>query len=102
MRFFLLLAVSIAAGYAQLPAQRAQVRFVARRSGSRVEVLDWGGKGPTLFFLPGLGSTAHVYEDFAPRFANRYRVVAMTPRPFGASTPNDRGVPVDTLIADIA
>jgi len=76
-------------------------RFVARAAG-RVEVLDWGGRGTALLFLPGLGNTAHVYEEFAPRFRRRYRVLALTPRGFGESTPNDRGAPLDTVLADIA
>jgi pimeloyl-ACP methyl ester carboxylesterase/ketosteroid isomerase-like protein len=78
------------------------VRFISRGPSARIEVLDWGGRGSALVFLPGLGNSAHVYEEFAGRFTDRYRVVAITPRGFGASTPTDRGAPLDTVLADIA
>ena len=78
------------------------VRLISRGPSARIEVLDWGGRGSALVFLPGLGNTAHVYEEFAGRFTDRYRVVAITPRGFGASTPTDRGAPLDTVLADIA
>jgi len=77
-------------------------RFITRGPAARIEVLDWGGSGAPLVFLPGLGNTAHVYQDFAPRFTDQHRVVAITPRGFGASRPNDRGAPLDTVLADIA
>ena len=44
----------------------------------RLHYLDFGGRGPTLLFLPGLGNTAHAFDDFAPRFTDRYHVVALT------------------------
>jgi non-heme chloroperoxidase len=78
------------------------VRLIRRGAAAQVEVLDWGGTGPALVFLPGLGNTAHVYEEFAGRFTDHYRVVAITPRGFGASTPTNRGAPLDTLLADFA
>ena len=31
-----------------------------------LEVLDWGGEGPPLVLLAGLGNTAHVFDEFAP------------------------------------
>jgi non-heme chloroperoxidase len=35
----------------------------------RSEVLDWGGTGRTVVLLAGLGNTAHVFDDFAPKLA---------------------------------
>jgi pimeloyl-ACP methyl ester carboxylesterase len=37
-------------------------------NGGRLEYLDWGGDGPPLVFLAGLGSTAHIFNDLAPEF----------------------------------
>ena len=37
-------------------------------NGARLEYLDWGGSGSPLWFLAGLGSTAHIFEDLAPEF----------------------------------
>ena len=54
--------------------------FVTVEDGVRLEVLDWGGSGPALVLLAGLGGTAHHYDDFAPALTARYRVVGVTRR----------------------
>lgn len=69
--------------------------------GVRLEVLDWGGTGPVLIFVAGLGSTAHVFDEFAPTFTPRHRVLGVTRRGFGASSPAAAGFGVDTLAADL-
>jgi pimeloyl-ACP methyl ester carboxylesterase len=51
----------------------------------RIQYLDYGGTGPVVVFLPGWGSTAHIFDDLAPRFADRFHVLALTPRGFGES-----------------
>ncbi len=61
------------------------VRFVTVPGNVRLEVLDWGGHGPPLVFLAGLGNTGHVFDDFAPRFTDRFHVLAITRRGWGAS-----------------
>ena len=53
--------------------------------GVRIEYLDWGGSGPALVFLPGFGNSAHVFDTFAPRFTDRYRVVGVSRVGYGGS-----------------
>ena len=53
--------------------------------GVRIEYLDWGGTGPALLFVPGMGNSAHVFDEFAPRFTNRHRVVGVTRVGYGGS-----------------
>jgi pimeloyl-ACP methyl ester carboxylesterase len=61
---------------------------VTVEEGVQLEVLDWGGFGPALVLLAGLGGTAHHYDDLAPRLATRYRVVGVTRRGHrGSSAP---------------
>jgi non-heme chloroperoxidase len=60
--------------------------FVTVAQGVRLEVLDWGGKGPPLLFLSGWGNTAHVFDSFAPRFTGKHHVYAVTRRGFGISS----------------
>ena len=72
-------------------SSRHQVSFVETAPGVRLEVLDWGGSGPPLIFIPGLGNTAHAFDSFAPRFTDHYHVLAMTRRGFGASSHPDFG-----------
>ena len=58
--------------------------FVAA-AGVRLHFLDWGGDGPPLVLLPGLGQSAHVFRDLAAALADRMRVLALTPRAHGES-----------------
>jgi non-heme chloroperoxidase len=62
------------------------VRFVTVGKGVKLEVLDWGGAGRPLIFLAGMGNTAHVFDNFAPKFAAKYHVYGITRRGFGASS----------------
>lgn len=52
----------------------------------RLEVLDWGGKGPAMVLLAGLGGTAHIYDDLAPQLIDSFRVIGITRRGHGASS----------------
>lgn len=58
---------------------------MVRVGGVRIEYLDWGGRGPALLFIPGMGNSAHVFDEFAPRFTSRHRVVGVTRVGYGAS-----------------
>lgn len=64
-----------------------KVSFYNGSSGNKLEVLDWGGKGRPMIFLTGLGNSAHVFDEFAPRFTDEFRVYGLTRRGFGASAP---------------
>ena len=69
--------------------------------GVTLEVVDWGGRGRTLVFLAGLGNSAHVFDSFAPQFTDRFHVVGITRRGFGASASAAPPSDLDTLVADI-
>jgi pimeloyl-ACP methyl ester carboxylesterase len=60
--------------------------FVTVQSGVKLEVLDWGGKGPPLILLNGLGGTAHGFDAFAPKLTDKHHVYGITRRGFGASS----------------
>lgn len=80
---------------------REAIQLISLRPGITLEVVDWGGTGETMVFLAGLGHTAHVFDEFAPRFTNEYRVIGITRRGFGASTLAETGYCLDTLVDDI-
>lgn len=63
-----------------------QVRMIPVDTGVDLEVLDWGGSGRPLVFLAGLGNTAHVFDDFAPKFTSNHHVYGITRRGFGESS----------------
>jgi len=77
------------------------VQFVAAPGGVRLEVLDWGGQGEPLVFIPGLENTGHIFDDFAPRFTDRFHVLAITRRGWGASDHPDSGYTIPILVADV-
>src|SRR5580700_312224 len=78
-----------------------RVQFVTVDENVRLEVLDWGGSGRPLVFIPGLGNTAHVFDDFAPKFTDRYHVYGITRRGFGASSAPATGYEADRLGDDV-
>jgi pimeloyl-ACP methyl ester carboxylesterase len=75
-------------------------KFVAV-NGARLHLLDWGGKGPLLMFLPGYGDTAHIFDDLAPAFTANFHVVALTPRGFPPSSAPDSGYTIAQLAEDV-
>ncbi|MBI5295818.1 MAG: alpha/beta hydrolase [Chloroflexi bacterium] len=70
-------------------------------NGIRLHYLDWGGKGPTLIFLTGMGASAYIFDKLAPRFNDRFRVLALTRRGHGDSDCPETGYDADTLTEDI-
>ncbi|RYZ43430.1 MAG: alpha/beta fold hydrolase [Myxococcaceae bacterium] len=78
-----------------------QVRRVEVAQDVELEVLDYGGTGPALVFLPGMGSTAHVYDVLAPEFLATHHVYAFTRRGYGASSWPATGYDSATLGHDV-
>jgi non-heme chloroperoxidase len=86
-----------------LPADPSphQVHTVSVAPDVRLEVLDWGGAGVPIVFLPGAGNTAHVFDDLAPRFTDGFRVYGITRRGYGISSRPDDGYDPATRAADV-
>jgi non-heme chloroperoxidase len=78
-----------------------QVRFVSVDENVRLEVLDWGGSGRPVVLLAGLGSTAHTFDEFAPKLAANYHVYGVTRRGFGHSSAPAFGYGADRLGDDV-
>lgn len=77
------------------------VTFVTVDTDVRLEVLDWGGSGPPLVLLAGLGATAHQYDDLAQALTPRYRVVGLTRRGHRGSSAALSGYAPARLAEDI-
>jgi non-heme chloroperoxidase len=77
------------------------VRFVTVAPDVRLEVLDWGGNGRPVVLLSGLGNTAHVFDDFAPKLTDDYHVYGVTRRGYGASSAPAFGYESDRLGDDV-
>jgi non-heme chloroperoxidase len=87
---------------ADAPATQARVFKVDTAPGVSIEVLDWGGSGRPLVFLHGGGHTAREFDEFAPRFTGRFRVIGITRRGSGGSSdvaPDSLDPLVDDIVA---
>ena len=87
-----------------IDAQRTTpaVRQVTVAPAVTLEVLDSGGTGPALLLLAGLGHTAHVYDGWTARLLrDRFRVIAVTRRGYGASSRPATGYDSATLVRDL-
>src|SRR5207237_3647718 len=75
--------------------------FVTVQRGVRIHYLDFGGSGPALLLVPGIGNTAHAYDGFASGLTDRFHVYAMTRRGFGESSHPSKGYDIPRLAQDI-
>lgn len=108
-------ALLIFSAAASLAAQEKEGRVAARMTdssrhrlakvvvnGVAVSYLDWGGTGPALVFIPGMSNSAHVFDDFAPRFTDRFRVLGVSRIGFGESDqPERNGYDMASRVAHI-
>jgi pimeloyl-ACP methyl ester carboxylesterase len=80
------------------------VRFVAVGDDVKLEVLDWGGSGQQVILLHAGNSTAHDFDQFAPKLTGSYQVYGITRRGSGASSappPTDANYSADRLGDDV-
>jgi non-heme chloroperoxidase len=76
-------------------------RYITVDKDANLEVLDWGGSGRPVVFIAGLGSNAHVFDQFAPKLTASYHVYAITRRGFGFSSVPYTGYSADRLGDDV-
>ena len=77
------------------------VRFVTAENEVKLEVLDWGGSGRPVVLLAGLGNSAHVFDEFAPKLTANYHVYGITRHGYGASSVPVSGYDADRLGDDV-
>jgi pimeloyl-ACP methyl ester carboxylesterase len=87
-------------GGTRLDQSPHQVRWVTVDSSVKLEVLDWGGPGPPLVLLACYLST-HVYDEFAPKLTDQFRVYGITRRGIGASDRPATGYSVQQSANDL-
>jgi len=84
----------------QTDLPRPKDGFVTANS-IRLHYVDWGGTGPALLFLTGLGDSAHAFDSLAPSFTDRFRVLGLTRRGQGQSDKPEAGYDPRSLAEDI-
>jgi photosystem II stability/assembly factor-like uncharacterized protein/pimeloyl-ACP methyl ester carboxylesterase len=74
--------------------------FATVDSSVKLEVLDWGGRGMPVVLL-GCYLSVHMYDDFAPKLTDRFRVYGITRRGIGASDKPASGYSVQRSVHDV-
>lgn len=69
--------------------------------GGRLNYLDWGGSGPPLVMVHGLGEDPHIFDDLASHLSKNYRVVAYARRGHGSSDTAAGPFDAATLVGDL-
>lgn len=70
-------------------------------NGVQLNYLDWGGDGPPLVLIHGLGDNPHIFDDLARALSPRFHVVAYARRGHGRSEAPRSGYDVATLTEDL-
>ena len=94
------LATGLLAASPALPQAVGRDAF-ARLPGVTLHYVDWGGTGPVMLFLTGLGDSAHAFDSLATQFTDRARVLGLTRRGQGQSDAPVSGYEPATLAGDI-
>jgi pimeloyl-ACP methyl ester carboxylesterase len=68
----------------------------------RLHYIDYGGQGSVVILLAGLGSSAHVFDEFGPLLRQGHHVIAVTRRGYGQSSdPSNDDYSNDALVGDL-
>ncbi len=70
-------------------------------NGIRMNYLDWGGTGDVIILLAGFGNDAHVFDEIAPSFTDKFHVIGVTRRGFGETDRPEKGYETTTRVEDI-
>jgi pimeloyl-ACP methyl ester carboxylesterase len=73
----------------------------AEVNGVGLNYLDWGGDGPPLVMVHGIGDDPHVFDDLAAELHDEFRVVAYARRGHGQSDAPPGPYDAATLVADL-
>jgi pimeloyl-ACP methyl ester carboxylesterase len=67
----------------------------------KLHYIDWGGQGPVLLLLCGLGDTPFLFEEMAAQLSAHYRVIGYSRRYHGGSESKEEKYDNATLVSDL-
>lgn len=70
-------------------------------NGIRLHYMDWGGTGPALILVHGMGDSPHIFDNLAPAFSRDFRVIAYARRGHGQSDAPDGPYEIAALLEDL-
>ena len=82
------------------PMQKFQEGFV-EADHVKLQYLDWGGNGPPLILICGLGDTPFLFDDLAKDLSLKFHVIGYSRRDHGKSIGLDGKFDNATLVADL-
>jgi pimeloyl-ACP methyl ester carboxylesterase len=88
----------------QPDASQPKSQFVTVATDVKLEVVDWGGNGRPIIFLPGLNASAHSFDVLAAQFTSSHHVYGITRRgmaPSSIPAATDQNYDADRLGDDV-
>ena len=70
-------------------------------NGIKMNYLDWGGTGEVIIMLTGFGNDAHIFDEIAPSFSDKFHVIGLTRRGFGETDRPTSGYDTTTRVEDV-
>lgn len=70
-------------------------------NGIKMNYLDWGGTGEAIIMLTGFGNDAHIFDEIAPSFTDKFHVIGLTRRGFGETDRPASGYDTATRVEDV-
>jgi pimeloyl-ACP methyl ester carboxylesterase len=76
--------------------------FVTSPDGTKINYVDWGGNGPAIVMIHGLGDDPYVFGAIAQHLRGRFHIVAYARRGHGHSdAPLDKAYDLPAYVADM-
>ena len=75
-------------------------RFITA-NGIKMNYLDWGGTGDVIILLAGFGNDAHIFDEIAPNFTDKFHLIGLTRRGFGETDRPAGSYDTATRVEDI-
>ena len=70
-------------------------------NGIKMNYLDWGGTGDVVILLSGFGNDAHIFDEIAPSFTDKFHVIGLTRRGFGETERPAAGYETADRVEDV-
>jgi pimeloyl-ACP methyl ester carboxylesterase len=101
LHLFLLTACHQSGNKLFMPGEKTYKEGFVKSEKIRLHYLDWGGDGPTLVLICGLGDTPFLFEHLAEQLSPRFRIIAYSRRNHYKSETDEQKYDNETLVADL-
>jgi non-heme chloroperoxidase len=92
---------SSSASAQEVHAEAPVTHIIEVEQGVNLHILELGGEGSPMLFVPSWSATSRVFDTFAPNFTDSHRVLVMNKRGHGPSSRPSHGYTIDRLTKDM-